>query len=438
MEPWFACVLVAASGGSGGSGTPYLELIEEQVLPSDATSVTFSAIPARYDHLLIRIEGIETDRTGALDSMEIQVGIGSVDSGSNYGIAGRASGSNNANFEGSDATKWSLTGSLGRWIPSSTADAGQKAWGEAWIYDYTKSGNRHMQFWGVSNPTTGAAQHIDGGGTWDTAETDPIDIIVLTPDEGTNFLADSKFALYGVTINAAGPSGTFSPILDRKPTTDTPDDEFDSSTLDGKWTEVDGVTGTVDVIGKPVTDAIYDLSSRPSWLLIQGVGSNGVDLRQDYTLPDGKSLVVGFAPALAANSGTEDDWINNEMRFAFSVNDDDAAHADGNFARIQFEVEANSYRWFGSETGAVAVGHLSRSSGFSLGALMYMRIARDGGDYHLFVTQDGSTWVPLGTATPGATADNIWIHMEAVSQPVPAPIFAIPWIRLGTNDIDPW
>ena len=75
-----------------------------------------------------------------------------------------------------------------------------------------------------------------------------------------------------------------------KTATDTPDDEFDTGSLDGKWTAVSGSSGTVDLLG--TTGSTYDFTTRSGELLMQGYNGAAVELRQDYTLPDGNSIDV--------------------------------------------------------------------------------------------------------------------------------------------------
>ena len=53
---------------------------------------------------------------------------------------------------------------------------------------------------------------------------------------------------------------------------------------------------------------------------------------------------------------------------------------------------------------------------------------------------DGSTWTGLGTAlTPSATATNVWLMFSnTVAHSAYTPIWAIDWIRQGSNNLDPW
>ena len=125
------------------------------------------------------------------------------------------------------------------------------------------------------------------------------------------------------THTHAGGGGLVVPDLlnSSKASADTPDDDFPTSSLDGKWTVVDGASGTCTLIAGSGTGT-YDLASRTSWIMMQVGTTTGdsVELRQDYTLPDGACLVAPVAPAWDKAAAP----ANNELFLGIGVNQDDS------------------------------------------------------------------------------------------------------------------
>lgn len=248
-----------------------------------------------------------------------------------------------------------------------------------------------------------------------------------------------------VTVTVAsgvggGSTYSFFDIDKPKAAADTPDDEFSESTLDGKWTVVSGSSGTVSLF-ESANVSKYDLTTRPGNLLMQ-VGQTGaqeVMLRQDYTLPDGKSIIASISPALMsdAESGIE----NNELQIGISLNDNDTGHAAGNSSEAFFDANADGWRVIHviHNGGSTTVGSFPNGAMPDPAKKMYFRISRVGSSYTVFWSGDGSTWFPLTSDTPAVTFDNVWIWAESSAtfgDPIPIQVFD--WVRLGTNDLDPW
>jgi hypothetical protein len=230
----------------------------------------------------------------------------------------------------------------------------------------------------------------------------------------------------------------YSYLLDVKPgIAGTPDDDFSSSTLDPKWTAVSGSLASVNLLETGATVQEYDLTTRPGWLLVQ-VGRNAsqnVRLRQDYTLPDGNSIVL----AIAANTGsTATAAGNNFFQISFAVNQDDTTIRTAPYLEVFVDSQASdpSRVYVSSNVGSDFTGPAVGSAG----GLVYFRIARSGLAYAVFAATDGSTWMPLAHRTLASAATNVWIQVEstaAITGPI-APIAGVDWIRLGTNALDPW
>lgn len=219
-------------------------------------------------------------------------------------------------------------------------------------------------------------------------------------------------------------------LYSRKTSADTPDDEFESTTLDGKWTAVGSIaSGTVDLLETGAVNK-YDLTTRPGWLLIQQGATSSGTLRQDHTLADGASIIV----AMSVGTGFDSAIANNQINVGISLNDNDAGYNSGNYLNAYIDTE-NYECVLKSYNDVTAV--LS-SEGIVFGQTIYFRVARSGLVYYIFYSLDGCSWCGLGSDTAGSAYDNIWLFMTTTSNPTPAAIGAFNWIRQGTNSLDPW
>lgn len=166
-------------------------LIEEQVLGSTAASVTFSSIPGTYDELAIEVV-TRSDRAGSTqDSLQIRVGNGSVDTGTNYHYAAVEDGQTTNTGTGATsayACRFGLPGA------SSTASVFGAIRIEIPQYANT-SFHKQIRARGGFIDTT----NIHAGyslARW--GSTSAIDTITLFPLNGPNFVANSVFRLYGI------------------------------------------------------------------------------------------------------------------------------------------------------------------------------------------------------------------------------------------------
>jgi hypothetical protein len=242
-----------------------------------------------------------------------------------------------------------------------------------------------------------------------------------------------------MTLIEAGTSTFMFDLLHSKKTTaDTPDDEFDSTTLDAKWTAVSGSTGTVDLLETGNVEK-YDLSTRLGWLLMQ-VGSDGlqqVALRQDFTLPDGASIVMAIAPNIGVDGNT---GVISQDRIVITVNDSDTTSRTGTFLELNVDSNTDQFgvsAWDGTSSESTYV----TGSGIGHTDMIFLRIARSGTTYYPFYsTSGGASWIPLSDGHAlGSAMDNLWIGFENyAAHDALTPIAAIAWIRQGTNDLDPW
>jgi hypothetical protein len=217
---------------------------------------------------------------------------------------------------------------------------------------------------------------------------------------------------------------------------DPPDDEFEGGTLDAQWTVVAGASGTVSIL-ELANVAKYDLATRDGFILLQAGQTAGqtVSLRQDYTVPDGSSIILALAPALALDGSS---WTNNEFWVGMWLNDNDTDYDAGTYQGLFIDVNTGGgslLYYDGAINGSTATGAFAAV----VGQTIYLRIARSGTIYYGFYSFDGATWVPMGASDNSTTYTNVWIAVEAkATSNDPIPIQAVDFIRLGSNALDPW
>lgn len=180
----------------GGGGTAGLVLLDTQSVSGSDATITFSSISGSYKDLLI-VGRLRSDRSGVeQDQTVMQVGNGSVDTGSNYRYT-RASidqSGTSGSEESTSATSMQLTN-----VSGATADANTFSMFEAKIFDYADTSYwRVVQAWGggiVTSVPIGTMMF--GSGVWKNAVA-AIDTIKVAPRAGTNFKVGSKLRLYGM------------------------------------------------------------------------------------------------------------------------------------------------------------------------------------------------------------------------------------------------
>ena len=255
--------------------------------------------------------------------------------------------------------------------------------------------------------------------------------VLVTDDE------ENDSTIVNVTISGTSDTiGTMPSIDVEKTTVDTPDDEFNSSTLDAKWTVVAGTSGTVS--NTSTSGGIYDLATVSGLLLTQTNNGNNVRLRQDYTLPDGSSIVVCciFNTTSDAQSGI----LNNQTQIGIMLNGDDSNPLSA--SRIEYIVDANAEGWRLYATNGTTSLSTPTGSGVTSALIahkVYLRVYRDGLDYYCSYSYDGILWSFFKKLTLASAADNVWIRSDSSADiDGPSPINGFDWIRLGGSGIRPW
>jgi hypothetical protein len=248
-----------------------------------------------------------------------------------------------------------------------------------------------------------------------------------------------------VNLSNASVAGTvevFDLLNSKKAVVDTPDDEFEAETLDAQWTAVTGTLGTVDLFETGEVEK-FDLTTRPGWMLMQAgsAADQKVELRQDWTLGDGESIVVAIAWAWATSDG-ETGITTNEQRLGIGLNDTDSGHDAGAYIYLAADVDVDSSRlllYDGSTALASTKSTTDDSVAIAGGELTFLRISRIGTTYRGSISNDGMAWQPFGSKTIGTAPTNLWLFCESPSASQdPVPIHAVYWVRQGTNALDPW
>lgn len=173
-----------------GAGSGALTLISQVVLAADATKIEFSGIAGTYKGLLLTAR-LRSDRAAANnDSILLQVGHTTIDTGANYDYARTSDGAATAATAGATFIATILA-------PAANAAANYFGAMEVRILNYAVATHyREVVFHGTA--ISDVSQNVTiGGGVWkNTSST--IDIIRLSPNSGTNLKAGSKVQLYGV------------------------------------------------------------------------------------------------------------------------------------------------------------------------------------------------------------------------------------------------
>ena len=300
-----------------------------------------------------------------------------------------------------------------------------------WVYAHSGTADYH----GVTRDSTGVT---DG--------------IVLTDRQDTSynyinpftFNADDVLRITGFyETDTEGYSAATTRVFDlansQKSSADTLDDEFESTTLDAKWTAVSGSSATVDISASANVEQ-YDLTSRPGHLLVKAgpTVSSSVELRQDVTIADGDSVVACMDFGWTHGDGST--ISNNEQRFGICLNDSNTSYTSGTYLWLAFDTQAAGntvFAYDGSVIGRSGVGTNLEING---GTSAFFRIDRDNLTARIYWSIDGASWQPLDVKVFTTWPDNLWIFAECgASFQGPAPIHTCRWIRQGEGgSVDPW
>jgi hypothetical protein len=170
--------------------------IEHQELSSGATSVSFTSIPASYDHLVL-LSSARSDASAYNDYINFRVNN---DSGNNY--SRRAMNANTTTpgaVSGSGNNVW-----IYQYMPAASALSDNFGTMETWFIDYSNTTTLKQimsQSVNANHSTTDSQWGTRfAGGVW--SSTAAIDRVDALTSGGDDFVQYSSFTLYG--INGAG------------------------------------------------------------------------------------------------------------------------------------------------------------------------------------------------------------------------------------------
>ena len=171
-----------------------IEAISTQYLEADAATVTFSSIPATYEHLELHVS-IRSDQSAVYHAMLLQAGTGggAADSGSNYWAHYMWANGTNVAAGAAQGTGFYVALAAG----ASTAATYYGPTG-ATILDYANT-NKNTTFYG--NLHTGAlgtsTEYLEvSSAVWDN--TGAVDLLKILPYSAGNLVRGSEFTLYGL------------------------------------------------------------------------------------------------------------------------------------------------------------------------------------------------------------------------------------------------
>ena len=165
-------------------------------LGTSATSVSFTSIPATYDHLVL-ISSARSDASAYTSFMNFQV---NGDTGSNYSRQALSANTGTlTSVSGTGGTVWTYN-----YLPAASALANTFSLTETWLMNYSNTSN-YKQIYsknaGTNNSTTDSQWGIrTSSGVW--SSTAAINRVDALQSGGDDFVQYSSFTLYG--INGAG------------------------------------------------------------------------------------------------------------------------------------------------------------------------------------------------------------------------------------------
>lgn len=180
-------VFSAAGAGGGGGGASSYELIESNVLGSNAASVTFSSIPSTYKHLQLRIVA-----RGAIASSYEQLNMRfNSDTGTNYSwhwIYGDGS-SVTSSTNGPNQSEMRIGQTAGNTTTANTFSAEIVD-----VLDYANASKYKTIKTLSGKPTTNNFIELNSGNWRSTSAVTSVTLFA----SGGNLLTGSRFSLYGI------------------------------------------------------------------------------------------------------------------------------------------------------------------------------------------------------------------------------------------------
>lgn len=173
-------------GSGGAAGVPAFEQISTQILASNATSVTFTSIPATYKHLQIRFTARFAD---AYTSSNFSIRLNS-DSAANYASHRLTSQSGAISADNLTATATPYLG----FIPGASTTANTFAAGVIDLFDYADTNKTKVMRAFIGSESS--SRMSIGSSLW--TNTSAVTTLQLRDAGGLNLVTGSRFTLYGI------------------------------------------------------------------------------------------------------------------------------------------------------------------------------------------------------------------------------------------------
>jgi hypothetical protein len=279
-----------------------------------------------------------------------------------------------------------------------------------------------------------------GGGVADLDDLTDVDTTTTPPADGQALVWDDGDSLWVPgTVSGGGGGGNISGAYDIEDTSNyTPGslaDEFDTNTLDAKWTVIASTTtpaaGTADPYANPST-GIYDLTTRSNGMLVQPRQNSGsvddVLLRQSGALANGESLVFSFG---MPDIGTS---VADGMIVGLALSTNSTYDSSGTWRAMLVRGTTN-YK-FDFYTGSAATvtnlrNYGTQSAPVLLGRRTYLRVTRrNTNDYWWMASFDGMNWIHLTKDTTSTSFSYVFLHARYnAAAPTMFPVFSFNWLR---------
>lgn len=174
------------AAGSGG-----LTLLDTTTLTSDATHIEVSGLSGAYTDLVIQAT-LRSDVSATNDSVQLNVGNSTIDTGTNYHYASERMGTTEDATTASSATKWQSANVL----IGDTAGAGYESMHRYEIFDYASTSRER---WMSVNAfrEDGSNRLFERGNCRWANSANAIDVVRLTPTTGSNFKSGSEVRIWG-------------------------------------------------------------------------------------------------------------------------------------------------------------------------------------------------------------------------------------------------
>jgi hypothetical protein len=202
-----AALHYAMGSGSGVHGLPAsawagnaTAVINETTLANSTTNViTWSGIPATYEHLLIVVQARLTETTALTDNIALTF---NGDAGAHYSYLDMSATNISGSLVGpSAATAFGVASIPAFRVNASQGGAPVNAGGGFAIVPNYNSAAYNKQLYSVSGGGNGTSSMVDGRvrfGFWNPAAQAAVTSVSLTAPAGSNFLVGSEFCLYGL------------------------------------------------------------------------------------------------------------------------------------------------------------------------------------------------------------------------------------------------